>query len=127
MKNLARRLALPALILLSVFSITVPVEGGANKFAAIAYSPSTGQYGYGNGYDSQATAMRRARNECGQSDARVEWCRNAWVALAISNRSAGGYGIAWATSANGARSAARKECLQHNPDARVVVCVSAYR
>lgn len=77
MKNLAKRFALPALILFSVLLSALPVQAGPNKFAAVAYSPSTGRYDYGNGYDSQAAAIHRARNECGQGDARVKWCRNA--------------------------------------------------
>ncbi|HEX8490220.1 MAG TPA: DUF4189 domain-containing protein [Chthoniobacterales bacterium] len=99
----------------------------ANSYAAIAYSPTTLRWGYGNGYPTQAAAIARARAECGRADARTSWAKNAWIALAISDRSRGGYGMAWATTASGARSRALAECRRRNPDARVVVCVSAYR
>ena len=105
----------------------VPSVHAADSYAAIAYSPSSGQWGYGNGYPSQAAAIARARAECGRGDARASWCKNAWIALAISDRSPGGYGMAWATTAAGARSRALAECRKHNPDARVITCVSAYR
>jgi serine/threonine-protein kinase len=99
----------------------------ATSYAAIAYSPSTGQWGYGNGYPSQSAAIARARRECGRGDARTFWCKNAWIALAISDRSRGGFGWAWAPTAGAARSKALAQCRSRNPDARVVVCVSAYR
>jgi hypothetical protein len=99
----------------------------ANSYAAIAYSPSANQWGYGNGYPSQAGAIARARAECGRADAKTSWAKNAWIALAISDRSRGGYGMGWATTAAGARSRALAQCRRFNPDARVVVCVSAYR
>jgi hypothetical protein len=97
------------------------------SYAAIAFSPSTGRWGYGNGYATQAEATARAIRECGQSDAKTNWCRNAWIALALSNESPGGWGSAWGVTAEAARSAATRECLARNPDAHVVVCVSAYR
>ena len=104
-----------------------PSLQAANSYAAIAYSPSSGQWGYGNGYPSQAAAIARARAECGRSDARTFWCKNSWIALAISDSSAGGFGWAYAPTAAAARSKALALCRSRNPDARVVVCVSAYR
>lgn len=98
----------------------------ADSYAAIAFSPSTGQWGYGNGYSTRAAALQRARNECGASDARTFWTKNAWIALAVSDQDPGGYGWAWASTAAQARAKARNECLKRNPDARVVVTVSAY-
>jgi serine/threonine-protein kinase len=104
-----------------------PSLQAANSYAAVAYSPSTGQWGYGNGYPSQAAAIARARSECGRGDARTFWCKNAWIALAISDSSPGGFGWAWAPTAASARRKALAQCRARNPDARVVVCVSAYR
>lgn len=121
MKNLTR------VLLLIIALALAPSLHAANSYAAIAYSPSTGQWGYGNGYPSQAEAVARARAECGRADAKTSWAKNAWIALAISDRSPGGYGMAWATTASGARSRAIAQCRKFNPDARVVVCVSAYR
>jgi hypothetical protein len=118
-------------ILLVVIAFTVGIgsslTAAADSYAAIAYSPSTGRWGYGNGYPSQAQATTRALAECGQRDAVTKWCKNAWIALALSNKSPGGYGWAWATTASVARSRALRECRARNPDAHIVVCVSASR
>jgi hypothetical protein len=125
MKNLTRG------ILLLVFALALglaPVLQAApgDRFAAIAYSPKTGRWGYGANYATKSEAIARARRECGRSDARTNWCRNAWIALAISDQSPGGWGSAWGETADAARRAAIRECLARNPDARVVLCVSAY-
>jgi hypothetical protein len=124
MKNLTRGILF--LIIALALGLGSSLQA-ANTYAAIAYSPSGNQWGYGNGYSSQSQAIARARRECGRADARTSWAKNAWIALAISDRSRGGYGMAWATTASGARSRALAECRRRNPDARVVVCVSAYR
>ena len=125
MKNLARA------ILLIVFTLALglapALQAADDRYAAVAYSPSSGRWGYGNGYASQEEAIARALSECGRADAKTNWCRNAWIALALSKRSAGGWGSAWGVTAKAARAAARRECLARNPDAHVVVCVSAYR
>ena len=104
-----------------------PSLQAAESYAAIAYSPSTGKWGYGNGYPSKSAAIARARSECGAGDARTFWCKNSWIALALSDSSPGGFGWAYAPTAAAARSRALAQCRARNPDARVVVCVSAYR
>ena len=124
MKNLTRGI----LFLIVTFVLGLPPSlQAADSYAAIAYSPSGGQWGYSNGYPSKSQAISRAIRECGRADTRTSWAKNAWIALAISDRSSGGYGMAWATTASGARSRALAQCRSRNPDARVVVCVSAYR
>lgn len=94
-------------------------------YAAIAYSPTTGKWGSARNYKSKNAAMAHARSECGQSDAPTAWCRNAWVALAISDKQPGVFGSTWGTTANAARQAAKRECLKRSSDARVVLCVSS--
>lgn len=122
MKNLTR------VILFLIIALAVaPSLQAADSYAAIAYSPSGNNWGYGQGYANKSEAIARARRECGRADAKASWAKNAWIALAISDRSRGGYGMAWATTAAGARSRALAQCRKFNPDARVVVCVSAYR
>ena len=125
MKNLTRG------ILLIVFAFALGLAPAlqaapGDRFAAIAYSPSTGRWGYGNNYPTKAAAIARAVRECGRRDAKTFWCRNAWGALALSDSAPGGYGWSWATTAAAARRGALRECRARNPDARVVVCVSAY-
>jgi hypothetical protein len=122
MKNLTRG------ILFMILALTLsPSLQAADSYAAVAFSPSTLRWGYGNGYPNKVQAISRARNEAGSANAKTSWTKNAWIALAVSDRSRGGYGMGWATTAAGARSRALAQCRKFNPDARVVVCVSAYR
>ena len=125
MKNLGRGILL--IVITLVFAIGPALHAAGDSYAALAYSPSTGRWGYGNGYPTRAQATTRALAECGQSDAVTKWCKNAWIALALSDKSPGGYGWAWATTASAARSRALRECRARNPDAHIVTCVSAFR
>lgn len=95
-------------------------------YAAVAYSARTNRYGYGVNYPTKAAALARARRECGPGATFTNWCKNSWIALAVSDRARGGCGSGWGTTPDAARHAARHQCLARNPDARVVVCVSAY-
>ena len=96
-----------------------------DRFAAVAYSASTNRYGYGANYPTKGEALARARRECGGRATFTNWCKNSWIALAVSDRSPGGCGSGWGTTPEAARQSARRQCLARNPDARVVVCVSA--
>src|ERR1700716_1848135 len=124
MKNLTRG------ILLIVFAFALGpatvLQGAGDRYAAIAYSPKTGRWGYGANYATKSEAIARARRECGRPDARTNWCRNAWIALAVSDQSPGGWGSAWGETAAEAKAAAMRECLARNPDPHIVACVSAY-
>ena len=125
MKNLSRA---GLLILFALVLGLAPASQAApgDRYAAIAYSPESNRWGWGNNYPTKAEAIARALSECGRDDAKTNWCRNAWIALAISDKSPGGWGSAWGATPEAARKAARRECLARNPDARVVACVSAY-
>ena len=96
------------------------------RYAAVAYSPSTGRSGWGGNYSSKNEAIARAVRECGANDAVSNWCRNAWIALAISDKRPGGWGSAWGATKAAARAAAQHECKKRNGDARVILCVSAW-
>ena len=125
MKNLTRGILL---IIMAVALAAGPaLQAAEDTFAAIAFSPSTLRWGYGNGYSTKAEAIARARRECGESDAKTNWCKNSWIALAVSNDSRGGWGSAWGESKAAARSAAIKECRSRNPDAHVVLCIPSAR
>jgi hypothetical protein len=124
MKNLTRGI----LFLIIALALGLgPSLQAADSYAAVAYSPSTGRWGYGNGYPTKSQAISRALRECGRRDARTNWCRNAWLALAISDRGRGGWGSGWGPTPASARASASAQCRARNPDARVVVCVSAFR
>ena len=66
-----------------------------NHFAAIAYSPQTGRYGYSSGAACLANAEAGAVANSGACDARVVvWVEDGWAAFARSpNGSAYGYGV----------------------------------
>jgi hypothetical protein len=124
MKNLNRPVWLVLFALALAFLPALQAQDD-DKFAAIAYSPKTGRWGYGCNYSTKAEAIARAKRECGSKDARTNWCKNAWIALAISDDSKGGWGSAWGETREEAQAAARRECLARNPDARVIATVSA--
>ena len=119
-------------LLLSLFALVlgfVPLSAlqaqDDDKYAAIAYSPSTGRWGYGCNYSTKAEAIERAKRECNEDDVRTNWCKNAWISLAISKKSKGGWGSAWGDTRDDAEAASKKECKARNPDAHILVTISA--
>ena len=117
------------LLLVLTLASSVTLYAGEDRYAAIAFSPSTGRYGYGNKATTKSAAIERALKECGEHDAITKWCKNQWIALAVTPRTRTGYG--WGTgarlTAGEARSVAVDMCLKYNEEAKVLVCVSASR
>ena len=124
MNILRRRILLVLFALVLGFMPAVHAQSD-DKYAAIAYSPTTGKWGYGCNYSTKAEALARAISECGSDDARTNWCKNAWISLALSKKAPGGWGSAWGDTRKQAEAASRKECRDRNPDAHIVVTVSA--
>ncbi|HVF70427.1 MAG TPA: DUF4189 domain-containing protein [Chthoniobacterales bacterium] len=124
MKNITRGILL--LVMAISLRLAPTVQAGDDKYAAIAVNTSTGKGGYGRGFDSEEAAVARARKECGAQDSEAFWCKNAWIALAISDRKPGGFGWAWSESKSEARSKALANCKKFNGDGRVTICVSAF-
>ena len=126
MKNLTRGILL---IVITIAVVIGPALQAADSYAAIAFCTSSGSWGCASGAATKAEAIANAiaKCNCRDEDVRTNWCRNAWIALAVSNQSKGGWGSAWGETAAEARRAAIAECLARNPDAHVVVCVSAER
>ena len=88
--------ALASLVIIAATRPSTAEAAGASRFAAIAYSPNTGRFGYAYGFGSLREAENDALRRCGAADARiVAWVQNGWVALALGNSSA--YGFAWST------------------------------
>jgi hypothetical protein len=95
-----------------------------DTYAAIAYSESTGRYGYGYNYSTRTAAENRALNECDADDAEVVvWGRNAYVALAVSDN--GPYGYAWGTTEAIAKRIALQKCRDYG-GRNAYVAVSVY-
>jgi hypothetical protein len=125
MTNLTRGVLLFVLAL--ALGLTPALQAASGyRFAAIAYSSNRGRWGSATNYPTKSAAIARALRECGSGGVQSFWSRNSWIALALSNRSPGGFGWASGNNAYAARSSAIRQCLARNPDAHVVVCVSAY-
>lgn len=81
-----------------------------DRFGAIAYSRSTGAFGYSYGHYSQSEAEQDALARCDASDRKVVgWMRNAYGALALGD-DPGAYGFAWGTTRERAEQAALAAC-----------------
>jgi len=98
-----------------------------SSYAAIAYSPATGKFGYSYNYGSRSSAERAALANCPQADARiVTWVHNGFCALALGkDQSCWGIGFSWGNGASNteARNYALEDCSDRTSDARVVLCV----
>ncbi len=78
-----------------VFGLAAPAGARADAFAAIAYSPNTGNYGYAYGKSCQADVEIAALGYCKAPDAQVVvWCENAYAALAVGDNGVYGYATA---------------------------------
>ena len=68
---------------------------------AIAYSPSTGKFGYGYNYSSRAKAERAALSNCRYRDARiVTWVQTGFCALVKGSDGSWGTGSCWGSTAS---------------------------
>ena len=64
------------------------------RYAAIAYSTTTGDYGYAWDHSSLGSAKAAALNNCKAEDAEiVGWVCDGWLVLAIGEEYS--YGVAW--------------------------------
>jgi hypothetical protein len=64
----------------------------AALYAAIAYSPSTGRYGFTYNYNYLGDAEVDALARCDAPDGQiVAWCFNEWCALAVADDGSYGY------------------------------------
>jgi len=113
------------LIAAGLLCLALPASARADDtYAAIAYSESSGRYGYSYGYGNRAGAEDRAITECKADDAKVViWCRNAYAALAVSDE--GAYGYAWATTERQAKAIASQKCRDFG-GVNVRIAVSVY-
>jgi Domain of unknown function (DUF4189) len=125
--NAARTVRLIALSLVLAAAAALwtatPAHAADDTYAAIAYSPDTGHYGYAAGFSSRAAAEFEALNQCEGADAQVViWGRNAYVALAVGED--GSYGYAWGSTETIARRIALQKCRDYGAgQPRIVVCV----
>jgi serine/threonine-protein kinase len=96
-----------------------------NYFGAIAYSTTSGAYGYSYDYPTRSEAEARAISECrtrGSGCEVVIWYRNACGALATAPNGARGW--AWAATRKKAQNSALEYCRNHGGDDCGVLCWS---
>jgi hypothetical protein len=125
---------LVAAVLLSfgVFPASVrgdQIEIDTDSFAAIAYSPSTGEFGYAHSYEDRESAEKAALDACSPKDARIVcWINNGFCALALGDdKSAWGVGYEYAGGASNtdAMATAVAECKKRTTGAHVALCLSS--
>ena len=106
---------------------SVPAASAQDAFGAIAYSPSTGAYGYSYDFPSRAAAEAGAFNDCSKHNSGCQvvlWFKNACGSLAVGAN--GGWGTAWAASRKLADKQAVGQCSRNDQGCRPVVfsCVT---
>jgi Domain of unknown function (DUF4189) len=83
----------------------------APSYGAIAYSASSGAYGFSEKYGNRVQAESRALSECGKGDCTVAtWYFNSCGALATSGN--GAWGGAQGSSERSARAQAQARCAK---------------
>jgi serine/threonine-protein kinase len=93
----------------------------SSNCGAIAYSKSTGRYGYAWGKATRADAERVALRDCRASDAFVA-CHGTNTWLALASGSGESYGWGWSNeSAARARETALTECSKRGAEGRIQV------
>jgi len=95
-------------------------------YAAIAYSPATGKYGYSYNFTTLADAQRRALAHCPAKDARVVvWSKEGYCALATGKD--GSYGWGYGTTAAQAQAHALAECNKLTTECHILQTVYSGR
>jgi hypothetical protein len=122
-------IALPMLSLLSAVQVQAQqvIVYDGDTYAAIAYSPTTGKYGYAYNHGSRWAAQTAALRSCKADDARiVTWVHNGFCALALGDDvSAWGIGYSYGDGATNtyAKQRALHECSKRTNGAGIVVCI----
>jgi len=99
------------------------------SYAAIAYSPKTSRFGYGDNCLSREQAEDVARKHCNEADCRiVVWVRNGFCALAIGDGGADGVGVSDGDRASDAdaKEKALAECKKRSGTGRLLICVCSF-
>src|SRR5262249_48977445 len=98
-----------------------------STYAAIAYSPATGNYGYAYNHGSRAAAETAAIRYCKADDARiVTWVNNGFCALALGDdQEAWGVGWSYGDGATNtyAKTRALQEARKRTTNAKIILCV----
>ncbi len=125
--HVAVLLVLAGVLLPAAWADVIDIDEAS--FAAIAYSPATGEFRYACGYGSRGSAERAALGACKAQDARIVcWVNNGFCALALGNDQKY-WGVGWSygdgASTTEAVRFALQECNRRTTAARIVLCLSS--
>lgn len=133
MKTLRNILAISLICVGAVSATASParaVDIDFDKYAAVAYSPSTGKFGYAWNWHTRSKAEAVALSNCKAADAKVVgWVKAGWLVLVVADDNAYGIGTTFGLGASNtdAMSEALADCAKHtksttSPKIKVVVC-----
>jgi hypothetical protein len=97
-----------------------------STYAAVAYSSSTGSYGYAWNYGTRGEAEQVALSRCTAADARiVGWVQGGWLALAIGENNAYGVGSEYGDGATNtvAEQRAIDQCHSRGEKVSILICI----
>ena len=120
------RLGHPALV---AFLLLLPATASvarAEDYGAIAYSPSTGNYGYSYRYRSRAQAEQVALSHCKAQDAEIlTWVRGNWWCCLVLDLDGAAYAWGWGRTWTAARDKALPEIEKYTDNYYIPLYVSA--
>ncbi len=96
----------------------------SGRYAAVAYSVSTGKCGYAWNHTSRRAAESAALSEVDAADAKiVGWVSNGWLVLVVGGDNS--YGVGWRFGSgarlNTATQRALDECMKHTGKIRKII------
>jgi len=99
-------------VILSSLAISLAISSQiAFGYGAIAYSKSTGSYGYSYDASSKESAFESAIDYCGKSDCKaVLWVNDSCGALARKNNNISVIGTGWGSTRSAAIDSAHTTC-----------------
>jgi hypothetical protein len=97
-----------------------------STYGAVAFSSSTGSYGYAWNCGTRGEAEQAALARCTASDARiVGWVQGGWLVLAIGENNS--YGIGWEYGDGATNTVAQQraidECHARGEKVRTLICL----
>ena len=106
------------MVLVVVLLLCAAVASAGENWGALAYSSSTGRYGYGYDYATKQEAVDAAEDRCGEDDCEaVVWFYNGCGAFAAGR---GGTGWAVGDSKQAVQAKALRECNKRGSNCQIV-------
>ena len=105
------------------------IDIDSDSFAAIAYSPSTGNWAYSYSYGDRWSAEKAAIAACKAEDAQaICWVNEGFAALALGkDKEHWGWGTSYGSDASSTEAAntAVEKCKERTTDVHIVLCLSS--